>query len=111
MQNMIENETLKILTTKGWKTFPPRQTRIVESHDCGSFCVVRESYMGFKGSNVYAIDDNLQVIWEAELPHSSDIFANILIEIENGFETTTWNGIFCHINLYTGKTTKLGVTK
>ena len=29
----------------------------------------------------------------------------------NGFETTTWNGVHCHIDLQTGKTTKLGVRK
>lgn len=111
MKNKIENEALKILTSNGWKTHSPRQTKIIESHDCGSICVVREDYMGFKGSNVYALDDNLQVIWEAELPHPSDIFANILIKADDGFESTTWNGVHCHIDLQTGKITKLGMNK
>jgi hypothetical protein len=111
MKSKIDNENLKILTKKGWEVYPPRQTRIEESHDFTNVCVVREGYMGFKGSNVYALNEDLEIAWEAELPHSSDIFPNALIATNDGIETTTWNGVHCHIDILTGKVTKLDMKK
>lgn len=111
MKSKIDNETLRVLTEDGWKVFTPRQTNIEESLDFKSVCVVREGYMGFNGSNVYAINEDLEVVWEAELPHSSDVFANILIKISDGVETTTWNGVHCRIDVLTGKVTKLNMKK
>lgn len=111
MESKIDNENLKIFTKNGWKVYPPRQTRIEESLDFKNVCVVREGYIGFTGSNVYALNEDLDIIWEAELPHSSDIFANVLIKKDNCIETTTWNGVHCLIDILTGKITKLDMKK
>ena len=111
MKSLVDNGNAKVLTDSGWVEFRPRQTTIVEVHDCGGVSVIRENYMKFNGSNVYAIDENLRVVWEAQLPHPSDIFANILVPADGGFETSTWNGIRCLIDVKTGMTTKLGITK
>ena len=102
---------LQISTANGWIVYQPRQTRIVEAHDTDVFCIVREYYMGFSGSNVYAIDENLKIAWVAELPHESDIYANILTPSADGFVTSTWNGIKCLIDAKSGRITKLGVSK
>lgn len=67
--------------------------------------------MGFSGSNVYAIDENLNVVWVAELPHESDVYANVLMPTDGGFVTSTWNGIKCLIDAKSGKITKLGISK
>lgn len=100
-----------ILTSDGWKMHPPMQTKIVEAHVYNSLVVIREDYVGFIGSNVYALDQDLNKVWDAELPHPSDIFANVLTPIAGGFVTSTWNGIQCNLDGKTGKITKLGITK
>ena len=111
MKYRNSNSQIEVSTSKGWKILKPRQTKIAEIHDCGDYCIIREDYLGFVGSNVYAIDDQLNLVWEAELPHPSDVFANMLISVDSGFETSTWNGIKCHIETKSGKTTQIGVTK
>lgn len=111
MQCRIKGSGLEIQQPQGWQFYNPRQTKIVEVHDCGRIAVVREDYYQFKGSNVYAIDENFNIVWEAQLPHQSDTFANELVRDDCGFVTSTWNGIKVLIEQSSGKITKLGITK
>lgn len=111
MQSRLTQTGLQISTPNGWVDYQPRQTKIVEAHDTATLCIVREYYVGFSGSNVYALDEKLNILWEAELPHQSDVFANALMPSDGGFVTSTWNGIKCLIDAQTGKITRLGISK
>ena len=107
----MENGGLLIESTGVWKSLQPSQTKFLECKDCGILTVVREDYYGFKGSNVYAVDENLNIAWYAELPNPSDAFANPLVDEGTHFSTVTWNGIRCLIDKVSGKTIVKGVTK
>lgn len=107
MKTIVKNGSAEIETPTGIKILAPRQTKIIEAHDYGDLVLIREDYYGYKGSNVYAVDGSLNVIWEAKLFYSEDTFANYLKEENGKFVTVTWGGNLCTIDPLSGETIKI----
>jgi len=89
-------------------------TSIVQVVQIGAYLIVREDYYHFpRGrSNVYCIDAHMRQLWEAELPSTSDVYANpIVVCGEDEFSVASWEGCTCWIDATTGKIRRSEFTK
>lgn len=80
----------------------PRQTQIVQVLLLEHGLIVREDYVKFAGSNLYLVDHDLGEVWTAELPSSTDIYANTVTQTADGLSCSTWEGWTCLVSPQTG---------
>jgi hypothetical protein len=97
----ISSDGQQIHGTSG-KTWSALQTKIVQVEEINKLTIIREDYYDFKGSNVYALDENFKQVWTAELHHSSDVFVGFRIDNGN-LMCQTWNGFACEIDVKNGR--------
>lgn len=92
----------------------PIGTSIVQALPVGCNIVVREDYHEFpRGqSNVYCLTENFDLVWSAELPWQSDVYANPVIPTQEGFlSCASWDGMSCTLHPETGRIIKKIFTK
>jgi len=65
---------------------PPVATRIVQVLHLAEHLIVREDYFHFPEgkSNLYCVDADLNLVWSAQLPGPSDIYANPVTQTAAG---------------------------
>ena len=73
--------------------------------------MIREDYYKFKGSNVYLVDYDLREVWVAELPSSSDAYANPVSQKKDGLSCGSWESWTCLLSVATGKILSKEFTK
>jgi len=90
-----------------------RATEVVQLLPIGENVVVREDYYNFpRGtSNVYCVDAELRTVWEAELPHPTDAYANPVVQIQGALQCASWDCFTCDLDPQTGKILKQSFTK
>jgi hypothetical protein len=83
----------------------PFATKVVQCAPIGDRVVVREDYYCFpRGqSNVYCLDENFRLIWKAELPSSTDVYANPVLVTDAGLVCASWEGDTCTLDGETGR--------
>ena len=88
-------------------------TQIVQLLPVGENVVVREDYYEFPrgASNVYCVNAQLETIWEAELPHPTDAYANPVVEDASALRCASWDGFTCDIDPQSGRLLKQSFTK
>jgi hypothetical protein len=89
----------------------PRQTQFVQFEPIEEGIVVREDYYRFKGSNLYLVDYDLRDLWTAELPSSSDVFANPVSRVSGGLSCGSWESWQCLLSIKSGKLISKEFTK
>ncbi len=107
-------ETFDVTSGVTLQSCASKGTEIVQLLPIGPNTVVREDYYKFpRGvSNVYCVDSQLQTIWEAELPHPTDAYANPVVMISQGvLQCASWDCFTCDLDLETGKLIKQRFTK
>lgn len=87
---------------KGSKSWMSKQTSIRQAEEIPGLIIVREDYYKHNGSNIYALDFNLKLVWTAELPNESDVFVGFTYNT-GILRCQTWNGFLCNIDIATGK--------
>ncbi|MCQ3937975.1 MAG: hypothetical protein DPW18_13125 [Chloroflexi bacterium] len=83
----------------------PIYTKIEKIIEIKTGTVVMESPNGFpiEESNLYMISPAGETLWKAEKPDSKILFAKVKLNDNYTISTFTTNGLFCDINLETGK--------
>jgi outer membrane protein assembly factor BamB len=99
----IEDGNLIIRDGNNEKIFKPRLNRILQADQIGSLYLIREEPIQSGMSCLYAIDKNLNVIWEVSPPYSQDYFSNEFFRKEGKIIIYTWNGLKCSIDELSGK--------
>ena len=91
----------------------PRHTKIEEAIETPRGLLVREAYYGHpRGvSNIYLLDEQKKIKWEAELPMERDVYANRIFLEGDSFRCASWEGFTCTISLESGKITHELFTK
>ena len=89
----------------------PKQTQIVQIEPIKEGIAVREDYHHFKGSNVYLVDYDLKEVWIADLPSSSDSYANPVSQKKGGLSCGSWESWTCLLDIKTGKILSKEFTK
>ena len=107
----IDNGELVLQTEKGSTVFKPQQTSIAQAYLLDDKIIIREEYYKFVGSNLYAIDLNLNILWRAELPSSDDIYVNDFRVKDSLISCSSWNGVACSIDQQSGKIIEKSITK
>jgi hypothetical protein len=72
-----------------------KDERVVIREDCYEFPTGR--------SNVYCLDHDLALIWVAELPMATDVYANPVIDKGETLECASWQGYTCQLDPESGK--------
>ena len=101
-------------TGQGIARHKPIGTSIVQMLTIGSNIVVREDYYEFpRGrSNVYCLTESFDLVWSAELPWQTDVYANPVILAPEGFlSCASWDGMSCRLSIETGLILKKVFTK
>ena len=112
MNYSISNGTLTVTNDEETRKFIPRSTRIEQVIHQDEIFIIREDYMKYdKGSNIYAIDKDFKLLWEAELPYKSDIYANEMFPVDGGISCCSWGGHKCKISTRDGKILNRELTK
>jgi hypothetical protein len=106
-------------------------SKIVEFKKVGTDCIiVREATNNYdyRKSNIYCLDDNLDLVWFSDQPFDNDTFPNkivwnkelndsgtswsdYVIDNPNTLTCSSWNGFTVTIDYKTGKITKSIFTK
>ncbi|USD25795.1 hypothetical protein [Flagellimonas marinaquae] len=89
-------------------------TEIVESLQVKGIHIVRENYIDYPEgeSNIYAKDQEGQLIWFAELPNEKDCYSNDMIIRKDGLiQSSTWNGFTVLVDIANGKIIESKFTK
>ncbi|WP_375587428.1 hypothetical protein [Flagellimonas aurea] len=89
-------------------------TEIVESFLVEGIHIVRENYMDYPEgeSNIYAKDQEGQIIWFAELPDEKDCYSNDMIVRKDGLiQSSTWYGFTVLVDIANGKIIESKFTK
>jgi hypothetical protein len=91
----------------------PIGSAIVQVLPSGCRLILREDYYSFPAgvSNVYCLDSQLRLLWNAELPSADDVYANPLVEDSQGLRCASWRGITCTLDPETGKIVSRQLTK
>lgn len=130
MIRVIENKLCKLDFDEKTilKSFEPF-SRIEEFKKVRNNCIiVREEFLNDikKPSNIYCLDDSLNILWFSESPFPDDSFANNIRwdlefyetktgityrENKNCFVCSTWQGITVNIDYKTGQILKKILTK
>jgi hypothetical protein len=79
----------------------------------GNRLIIREdSYRFPQGhSNVYCLNQELELLWTAELPSPTDVYANAVIDRGISLECASWEGWDCVLDPETGKIIRKAFTK
>jgi hypothetical protein len=91
----------------------PAGTRVVQLLPKGGNLIVREDYYHFPegASNLYCLDHDLQLLWTAELPSATDVYANEVIDRGDALECASWDGFTCLLSPETGQILRKVFTK
>lgn len=83
----------------------PTHTKIEKIIEIKSGTIVMENPIGFPFDevNLYMISPNGETLWKAEKPDPRILFAKVKLNDDFTISTFTTNGLFCDINLETGK--------
>jgi hypothetical protein len=60
--------------------------------------------------NLLRVDKAGIIVWRAKLPHSHDVFVNV-VTMNEGIEARTWNGMKVLVNVADGSCQEIGFTK
>ncbi|MBI5823635.1 MAG: hypothetical protein HZB18_06370 [Chloroflexi bacterium] len=83
----------------------PLFTQIEKTIQTNNGNVVLENHTGFpfKESNLYLVNPNGEILWKAEKPEARSLYTRIKLNEDFTLSTFTTDGLFCEIELKTGK--------
>lgn len=83
----------------------PIYTKIEKIIEIKTGTIVMESPNGFpiEEANLYMLSPTGETLWKAEKPDPKILFAKVKLNDNYTISTFTTNGLFCDINLETGK--------
>lgn len=85
--------------------FQPLFTQIEKTIQTNDGNIVLETPGGFpfNESNLYMVDSNGSVLWKAEKPDLRSLYTRVKLNEDFTLSTFTTNGLFCELELKTGK--------
>ena len=98
-------DKIDVLTCAVVSRHSPVGTKVVQVLAKGNCLIIREDYYQFPqgSSNIYCLNQDLELLWEADLPSPTDVYANALIDRGNTLECGSWEGSDCVLDPETGK--------
>jgi hypothetical protein len=83
----------------------PMFTQIEKTIQLNDGNVILESHIGFPfgESNLYLINPSGNIIWKAEKPDTRSLYTRIKLNEDFTLSTFTSDGVFCELDLKTGK--------
>ena len=83
----------------------PLFTHIEKTIQTSDGNIILENHSGFpfKESNIYLVTPDGTVVWKAEKPESRSLYTRIKLNEDFTLSTFTTDGLFCELDLKTGK--------